>query len=117
MDGGSTDKSVEIIKKYEKYITYWESKPDDGQAHAINKGLKKATGNILAWINSDDYYLPGALILAASLLSDTEEKAIIFGMQCTCIKVLKGYFGSNVSKSFREIDFRICDTIIQPSSF
>lgn len=61
IDGGSTDNSVEIIKKYDKWITYWVSEPDRGQAHGINKGLERATGEILAYLNSDDYYLPGAL--------------------------------------------------------
>lgn len=58
IDGGSTDGSVEIIKKYEKYLAYWVSEPDRGPAHAINKGFKRATGDIYAWIGSDDLYLP-----------------------------------------------------------
>ena len=61
MDGGSKDNSVDIIKKYEKYLTYWESKPDRGQSHAINKGLKKCNGEIFNWLCSDDYLEPGAL--------------------------------------------------------
>src|SRR5690606_33280720 len=56
MDGNSTDDTLEIIKKYEPWITYWESTSDRGQAHAINKGLERATGDIWAYINSDDYY-------------------------------------------------------------
>ncbi len=57
IDGGSTDQSVEVIKKYEKYLFYWISEKDDGQADAINKGLKQSTGEILGWINSDDVYV------------------------------------------------------------
>lgn len=60
IDGGSTDGSVEIIKKYDSHITYWVSEPDRGQSHAINKGLERATGEWVAWMNSDDCYLPGA---------------------------------------------------------
>ena len=56
IDGGSKDNSVEIIKKYEQQIAYWVSEPDSGQAEAINKGLKKATGDLLCWINSDDIF-------------------------------------------------------------
>jgi len=56
IDGGSKDNSVEIIKKYEKYLTYWVSEKDKGQSDAINKGLKKATGEVVNWLNSDDYY-------------------------------------------------------------
>jgi glycosyltransferase involved in cell wall biosynthesis len=56
IDGGSTDNSVEVIKKYESHITYWTSEKDKGQAHAINKGLNTSSGTILGWINSDDLY-------------------------------------------------------------
>lgn len=61
IDGGSTDHSVEVIKKYENQITYWVSEKDRGQSHAINKGFEKATGEWLAWMNSDDCYAEGAL--------------------------------------------------------
>lgn len=60
IDGGSTDGSIEIIKKYGNHLKYWVSEKDNGQSHAINKGFSRATGDILAWINSDDYYLPDA---------------------------------------------------------
>lgn len=60
IDGGSTDSSVEIIEKYQNFIYYWISEQDEGQSHAINKGLKKATGEWVAWINSDDCYLENA---------------------------------------------------------
>lgn len=55
-DAGSTDNTLEIIKKYENWITYWVSEKDDGQAHAINKGISRCTGEIFNWLNSDDYY-------------------------------------------------------------
>lgn len=61
MDGGSTDNSVEIIKKYESYISYWQSKKDNGQSDAINQGFMRASGEYVTWLNSDDVLLPNAL--------------------------------------------------------
>ena len=65
IDGGSSDETVEIIQKYEPWITYWVSEPDRGQAEAINKGLKKATGDIVAWFNADDFYTDGIFAAVA----------------------------------------------------
>jgi glycosyltransferase involved in cell wall biosynthesis len=70
IDGGSTDQSVEIIKKYQKYLNYWVSEKDNGQANAINKGLKLCTGEIFNWINSDDYLEPEALHKIAEAFKD-----------------------------------------------
>lgn len=71
IDGGSTDDSVEIIKNYATQLTYWVSEEDDGQSHAINKGFEHATGDIYGWLNSDDFFLPGALkAFALSYSSD-----------------------------------------------
>lgn len=65
LDGGSTDGSIEIIRRYEKHLAFWESAPDRGQSHAVNKGFRRATGELVAWMNSDDYYLPGAFAAVA----------------------------------------------------
>jgi glycosyltransferase involved in cell wall biosynthesis len=74
IDGGSQDNSVEIIKKYEKNLTYWESKPDKGQSDALNKGFARATGEVITWLNSDDYLLPGALHAVAKVFKESQEK-------------------------------------------
>ncbi|MGA1867623.1 MAG: glycosyltransferase family 2 protein [bacterium] len=60
IDGESTDNTIEIIKKYSQFLPYWVSEPDNGQSHAVNKGIEKSTGQIIGWINSDDVYYPGA---------------------------------------------------------
>lgn len=61
MDGGSTDNSVNIIKKYENHISYWQSQKDNGQSTAINEGFKRATGDFVTWLNSDDILILGTL--------------------------------------------------------
>lgn len=61
VDGGSTDDSISIIRSMEKHLSWWVSEEDDGQAAAINKGFEQATGQLLGWLNSDDYFLDGAL--------------------------------------------------------
>ncbi|OHX37129.1 hypothetical protein BJL95_20870 [Methylomonas sp. LWB] len=65
IDGGSTDNSIEIIKKYENWIHYWVSEKDEGQSHAINKGLEACTGDIIAWVNSDDTFANDTLFYVA----------------------------------------------------
>jgi glycosyltransferase involved in cell wall biosynthesis len=79
IDGGSTDGSVEIIKKYEKYLAYWVSENDKGQTDAINKGFQKSTGEILAWLNSDDTYLPGTFYKIVEDFRRNSGVDLIFG--------------------------------------
>ena len=79
MDGGSTDASVAIIRKYAPYISAWVSKPDGGQADAIAAGFEQATGEILAWLCSDDLYLPGALTWIAKRFTAHPNTDLICG--------------------------------------
>jgi len=69
IDGGSSDGSVEIIKRYEPWLAFWVSEKDRGQSHAINKGFSHASGEVFAWINSDDYYAPGAFAKVARIFA------------------------------------------------
>ena len=101
IDGASTDGSVEIIKKYtdgrsgipplngkittnrgEKtspLLDYWLSEKDSGQAEAINKGLARASGEIVAWLNSDDYYLPGTVSAAVKVFEENPDVDMVYG--------------------------------------
>jgi hypothetical protein len=73
VDGGSSDNSVKIIEKYASLITYWVSEPDGGQYDAINKGFEHATGEILAWLNADDKYMPWAFHIVAEIFSSFKQ--------------------------------------------
>lgn len=79
MDGGSTDNSVDIITEYAEKITYWQSEPDGGQSAAINAGMKRSTGELIAWLNSDDYYFPGAFDNVAKCYADNPDASFYFG--------------------------------------
>lgn len=119
IDGGSTDGTVKIIKKYEKWLTYWVSEPDRGQSHAINKGFAKATGEIFAYINSDDYYEPNAFFTIARLFSQNKNLHLVAG-ECEI-------FNDNIVKrTFRPwwpedlvyfLEKTFSSTFAQPSAF
>ena len=79
VDGGSTDGSIELIKKYQENIAYWISEKDEGQSEAINKGLRVATGDLVAWQNSDDIYFPGAFDEVAKSYRNSKEVDLFIG--------------------------------------
>jgi glycosyltransferase involved in cell wall biosynthesis len=80
IDGGSTDNSVEIIKKYEGQLSYWESAKDKGQYYAVEKGLNMCTGDIMAWINSDDKYLPNSFQTVADVFTQLPQVNWLMGI-------------------------------------
>jgi len=118
IDGGSTDGSVEIIKKYEPWLTYWESKKDRGQPHAINKGFELSTGEIMAWINSDDFYFPGAFYDIVNLVRENPDSRWYAG---TCYYLYQD--GSKEQQSLIPINhsnielWLIHSRLMQPSVF
>jgi len=104
IDGGSTDESIDIIKKYEPWITYWISETDKGQSDAINKGFDRATGKYGNWINSDDLLAEDSLYNAASFLADARSKTLFIGQ---CIMTNKNRQRERISsctiRSFEEL--------------
>lgn len=119
IDGGSTDNSVEIIKKYEKQLAYWTSEKDEGQAQAINKGFSLATGDIIGWLNSDDMYLPGTLAYISEAFKNglLEKPSIVIG---NCIFLREQEYivkANNIRLAAETIDLEWYDYVIQPSSF
>jgi glycosyltransferase involved in cell wall biosynthesis len=78
MDGGSTDNTVEILRQYEDRLC-WISEKDDGQADAVNKGIRATKGEVIGWLNSDDIYVPGALTTVLSFFDNNPEVDIVYG--------------------------------------
>jgi len=119
IDGGSSDGSREIIKKYDEFISYWVSEPDRGQADAIIKGFKKCNGQIVAWLNSDDIYLHANVLKhIADVFRDDPETGFVAGC---------AYYITEESERIKKIKIplkhmnhkylKYRDTIIQPASF
>jgi len=119
IDGGSTDESLEVIKKYEGHFAYWQSQKDDGQSDAINQGFRRATGDIVAWLNSDDQYLPSTLhhVAQAFMRGGALDHKIYFG---NCIKLNTDTHqakSKDVVHWHQTRNIELTDYIIQPSSF
>lgn len=117
IDGGSTDNSVEIIKKYSKHLAYWVTEPDRGQSHAINKGLDKCTGEIFNWLNSDDFLEPGTLLKVAEIFNDSSAY-LVAGK---CRKFGKGFDEKLIPENpdeFADLENKLLGiNFLQPSTF
>lgn len=116
IDGGSTDDSLEIIRKYENWLAFWVSEEDSGQAHAINKGFSHTTGEICSYLNSDDLFLPGAVCEVVSFLEKNSETALAYG-DCQIIDESSVLTDLWISPEFdlQELPFRCY--VAQPASF
>ncbi len=119
IDGGSTDNSVAIIRKYAPWLSYWVSEPDRGQAHAINKGFRAAHGELLAWLNSDDIYVGRSVIEHIALWSRAYPGADVITGSGILLNE-KGHWLQSVDVQgkyayYRHLRYR--DTIFQPATF
>ena len=116
VDGASTDQSVDIIRRYADRLTYWVSEPDKGQTEAINKGLARATGDILAYVNSDDLYEPGSLAHVAELFTVNPAVDVIYG-GCQFIDEQGHPLSKNEVPSFDLESLLLGNFIAQPATF
>jgi glycosyltransferase involved in cell wall biosynthesis len=119
IDGGSSDNSLEIIKKYERWLAYWKSRPDNGQSHAINKGFANATGDWFGYLNSDDLYECNALSRLSVAFSHEEDVRLIAG-ECSVFegektkRIFKPWWPQDLSYFIKKT---YSSTFAQPSSF
>ena len=116
IDGGSTDQSVAIIQKYEEWLAYWVSEKDSGQAHAINKGFSHATGEICAYLNSDDVFCRNALSPVVSFLDKHPEAALAYG-DCQIIDELSAVDDLWLAPEFDLAELLFRCYIAQPATF
>jgi glycosyltransferase involved in cell wall biosynthesis len=119
MDGGSTDNTVEILKRYSSQISYWASKKDNGQADAINRGMSLSSGEILCWLNSDDMYLSGTLLdIGRRFYGRTDRSHLIYGASVG-LEQSDGNLSSVAltAAPFEKTTLTYYDFIVQPSAF
>ena len=116
IDGASTDHSVDIIKKYSNRLAGWVSEKDNGQADAINKGFARATGEIIAWLNSDDYYLAGAVSAVVKIFEEHPEVVLVYGNMLAVDEHGKTFNALNYKQLTLE-DLLCFQIIGQPSAF
>ena len=116
IDGGSMDGSVDIIRKYEPWLAHWVSEPDDGQSAAINKGFVRSTGDIIAWLNSDDFYEPGTLQCIGQYFADAPSIDVVYGDDRT-LRQDGSIIEARQSREFDLNSLLVMNYIPQPSTF
>jgi GT2 family glycosyltransferase len=116
VDGASTDNSVEIIRKYADKITWWVSEKDSGQSEAINKGLRRARGEIVAWLNSDDVYQPGAVSAAVAAFRSRPDAGVVYS-DALAIDADGRPFNLMRARQYSLTDLMAFQIICQPAAF
>jgi GT2 family glycosyltransferase len=115
-DGGSSDGSVDVLRRYEKSLTYWVSEPDDGQGDAINRGFAHTSGEIMAYLNSDDLLLPGALAYIARYFATHPKVDVIYGHRMM-IDEHDGHIGSLILPRHDDEELTLLDFVPQETLF
>ncbi len=116
IDGGSTDGSQDIIKRYADRLAFWISEPDRGQADAINKGLRRAKGEIVAWLNSDDMYVAGAIHKAVLTLRANPKAGMVYG-DGLMVDSQGRLLDRHRYRSYGVLDLLCFDVLLQPTVF
>ncbi len=120
MDGGSSDNSINIIKKFEEKLSYWQSKCDNGQSDAINQGIAKSTGQLVTWLNSDDYLLSNSLYNMAQAFYQNPDAAFYYGNGLRVDKsgkTIETYYPSEYVFFQRSEMIFSLNRILQPATF
>ena len=117
LDGGSTDRTIEILQKYDAQLSFWRSEKDRGQAAAINEGFRRATGDILCWLNSDDLYLGTTLETVAGLLGPCLDEPVVLYGGCETFNDQTHWREVRPAISFRRELLEMVDFLDQPSVF
>lgn len=116
VDGASTDGSVDIIRRYADHLAWWVSEKDSGQSEAVNKGLRRARGEIVGWLNSDDVYLPGAVSSVVAAFQSHPEAGLVYG-DALAIDAEGKSFNLMRARPYSLVDLMAFNIICQPAAF
>ena len=115
-DGGSADETVAVLQRFEDRLTAWSSEPDEGQGDAINRGFRKTTGEIMAWLNSDDLLLPGTLAYVARYFADHPDVDVVYGHR-VMIDENDGQIGAWILPAHDDLVLSYADYVPQETLF
>jgi glycosyltransferase involved in cell wall biosynthesis len=116
VDGESTDNSIEVIHKYANKISWWISEKDQGQSDAVNKGMRRARGDFIGWLNSDDIYMPGAISSAVTAFGSSPQAGVVYG-DALAIDENGQPFNIMHSRQYSLVDLMAFNIICQPAAF